>query len=189
MQNGVVSGQRILISPARQAVRFGRSLLADVLPRPRRPPVFPPSPLRPSATAELRSCAQLSDSDVRKSSFAMSRPLADALPVRALPRNPALAFGCQDRLFRFVLPVLSERGEILGFRSCVYWVKTRRGGTTLPRQYSKPIYFSALMVELYTGLSSFYEIFNPWEMNLNIVSLHLPLLNFSETSHLRSFGG
>ena len=37
------------------------------------------------------------------------------------------------------------------------------------------------MVELYTGLSSFYEIFNPWEMNLNIVSLHLPLLNFSET--------
>ncbi len=45
------------------------------------------------------------------------------------------------------------------------WVKTRRGGTTLPRQYSKPIYFSALMVELYTGLSSFYEIFNPWEMN------------------------
>ena len=127
MQNGVVSGQRILISPARQAVRFGRSLLADVLPRPRRPPVFPPSPLRPSATAELRSCAQLSDSDVRKSSFAMSRPLADALPVRALPRNPALAFGCQDRLFRFVLPVLSERGEILGFRSCVYGSKPVAG--------------------------------------------------------------
>ena len=34
-------------------------------------------------------------------------------------------------------------------------------------------------MELYIGLSSFYEIFNPWEMNLNI--LHLPLLNFSET--------
>ena len=25
------------------------------------------------------------------------------------------------------------------------------------------------MVELYTGLSSFYEIFNPWEMDLNMV--------------------
>ena len=29
------------------------------------------------------------------------------------------------------------------------------------------------MVELYTGLSSFYEIFNPWEMNLNITSTSL----------------
>ena len=33
-------------------------------------------------------------------------------------------------------------------------------------------------MELYIGLTSFYEIFNPWEMNLNIA--HLPFLNFSE---------
>ena len=46
---------------------------------------------------------------------------------------------------------------------------------------SKPIYFSAPEVELYIGLSSFYEIFNPWEMNLNIAAQHLPVLNFSET--------
>lgn len=49
------------------------------------------------------------------------------------------------------------------------WAQTRRGGYTLPRISSKLIYFSALMVELYIGLSSFYEIFNPWEMNLNIL--------------------
>lgn len=44
---------------------------------------------------------------------------------------------------------------------------------------SESIQLSALLVELYIGLTSFYEIFNPWEMNLNIP--HLPLLNFSET--------
>ena len=31
---------------------------------------------------------------------------------------------------------------------------------------------SASWVELYIGLTPFYEIFNPWEMNLNIP--HLP---------------
>ena len=36
----------------------------------------------------------------------------------------------------------------------------------------KSIYFSAPLVELYIGLTPFYEIFNPWEMNLNIP--HLP---------------
>ena len=92
---------------------------------------------------------------------------ADALPVRALPRRLRSCVGLSES----VSPSpsgRSERGEILGFRFCI-WAKPRRGGNFPPQEYSKPIYFSALMVELYTGLSSFYEIFNPWEMNLNMV--------------------
>ena len=62
----------------------------------------------------------------------------------------------------------------------------RRVEIFLPRIFLQSIYFFARTEKLYIGLSSFYQIFNPWEMNCDIT--HLPFLNFRHSLCHSSLG-
>ena len=172
MQNEIVSGQRSLSAPAATFSTSGRSLPADVLPHSLHSSALI---LRPCAGPLPRSHVPARSCQNRMSEWhRLHDPVRTPTPLplgryRGIPLSRSFVrIGCSGFAVR---PGEEGRDSRLPLQIC--GLIARRGEHFRRVILSKPIYFSAPEVELYIGLSSFYEIFNPWEMNLNITSTSL----------------